>query len=108
MSERHTPGPWEAKEEYVHGRNGYGLICEVIDSPEGDARLIAAAPEMLEALEQIDLLVSGLMDPPMDMTWDQAIKAVCRQAIAKATEPNPSDSSQAARIAKQSKRKGEG
>jgi hypothetical protein len=55
----HTPGPWTAKSEefeeiwsMVVGKET--MIAEVFSrKPEADARLIAAAPELLEALEGI-------------------------------------------------------
>lgn len=65
---KHTPGPWEARGKAIVARgsprrnNAYnGRICNVQGAGEGDnkinatakanARLIAAAPQMLEALE---------------------------------------------------------
>lgn len=59
----HTPGPWTIREGVtpitVVGANGEALYHESdkrLPSVIGDARLIAAAPELLEALE-------GLMGP---------------------------------------------
>lgn len=64
----HTPGPWRA---YVHGKpehdneqwlvvavnrgvnDGDSLICEVNTLDRSDARLIAAAPDLLEALKKL-------------------------------------------------------
>ena len=66
---KHTPGPWDAVEAETGGNlkalqivsRTNKLVAEVNtvvrfvygkpDDPEADARLIAAAPEMLEALE---------------------------------------------------------
>ena len=61
---KHTPGPWRTKREgfstvYVEARIDGGLIQEVaacgpteagLEQQEANARLIAAAPELLEAL----------------------------------------------------------
>ena len=54
---KHTPGPWRIEEDEfgfaVHGKKTatYTVyICEQIDA-EPDAHLIAAAPELLEALK---------------------------------------------------------
>lgn len=67
MSSKHTPGPWKWSGEYTHpcgkpawtllGRHGlYGILtCDQGSAPqdlndEANARLIAAAPDLLEAL----------------------------------------------------------
>jgi hypothetical protein len=76
MSE-HTPGPWEARGKAIVVRgsprwnNAYnGRICNVQGAGEGDnkinkaakanARLIAAAPQMLDALEAVALFLHWL------------------------------------------------
>jgi len=51
----HTPGPWHidmnSDEEWLGVWNKDGCIAAIeSDNPEEDARLIAAAPEMYEAL----------------------------------------------------------
>lgn len=103
MSEtEYTPGPWRSGtvygaivadyktssyEESGHGDvNYYGghLVCESVEF-EANARLIAAAPEMLEALKEIvsdsgqgnshDSLLQEIVD----------IHSIARDAIAKAT-----------------------
>ena len=71
MKLKHTPGPWRAKRFSVIKSNGYKITqnrpagaapeaWEEIDKTyEANARLIAAAPEMLEALiEQYKWLYS--------------------------------------------------
>ena len=64
---KHTPGPWsytvdkdrgwDFKLTADHGKTEIVSGCGCCDSPwvscEADARLIAAAPELLEALENI-------------------------------------------------------
>ena len=66
MSTKHTPGPWNVLSESAFGRpyqivaqdgtmiTSWGSICRRA-SAEGraNARLIAAAPELLYALEQV-------------------------------------------------------
>ena len=53
---KHTPGPWEAKRGFVRDANGVSL-ADAWDytRPQEEcyvnARLMAAAPDMLEALE---------------------------------------------------------
>ena len=51
---KHTPKPWLVKPDSIDVFDKYGYtICEVYKGKEGIAnrRLIAAAPDMLEALE---------------------------------------------------------
>lgn len=87
MSTTHTPGPWMLQ------TSDSDIFVEVIDSPtEGvtlatlpadevgyaNARLIAAAPELLAALNTF-LLASDLKD---DSQWEA--RRLARAAIAKA------------------------
>jgi hypothetical protein len=61
MSGKHTPGPWTYEvHELSSGFSGIvydaqGYCVGTDHLTEADARLIAAAPEMLEALRQIGL-----------------------------------------------------
>lgn len=85
---KHTKGPWNqpryliyashmAKAEYpIHAKNR-GLIAKAYR--EADARLISAAPDLLEALQ--DILDTGFAGGP------QAKRA--RAAITKATGGQP-------------------
>jgi hypothetical protein len=62
----HTPGPWSYNRDEggMHGHvisTGDYIICELPDAGDGaspdteaNARMIAAAPEMLEALEEAE------------------------------------------------------
>ncbi|HEY8377419.1 MAG TPA: hypothetical protein VIK91_13075, partial [Nannocystis sp.] len=68
------------------------IICTLRDRPSGDAHLIAAAPEMLEALragggpdamEQTAFMLEG--DYPNTARWLRQIASAHRAAIAKAT-----------------------
>jgi hypothetical protein len=84
-----TPGPWQIKSDYEaytivgnidgpdDGRMHFTYVCEAQD--EDDVRLIAAAPEMLEALNAA-LLWLGAED--LDDIKDPREKI--RAAIAKA------------------------
>ena len=97
MSAAHTPGPWHTKREgfstvYVEASLGNGWVQEVAacgptaagqDQQEANARLIAAAPDLLEALESVTR-TSGRMP----ITSDPYFAAAMRRAaavIAKAT-----------------------
>ena len=94
MSTAHTPGPWRQAEgsgawwevtAANPSKKGFPTLRIASDVQKGaDAALIAAAPEMLEALQTIAA--------QLDQTWDaphrphrNAAKAVVRAAIAKAT-----------------------
>ena len=81
----HTPGPWEAEGDYVFAPIvGYDArIARVTDiDSEANARLIAAAPDLLEALrEAVGWMqhVPGIADSVGQIILDDA-----RAAIAKA------------------------
>ena len=116
---KHTPGPWECDmdldetglEVWAVGSRRINatkvatpLICRVVDhcidgqSAKATAHLIAAAPELLEALSIIanalspnSLPVNGMMAsydhaPMVREEADRAFE-VARAAIAKATQP---------------------
>ena len=87
----HTPGPWERHE------TGAIVGPKLDDKPvwlrpviarfetgvkEADARLIAAAPELLEALEELYHLIDDAHDGDRVFTFELAQKA--KAAIAKA------------------------
>ena len=95
---KHTPGPWEA--HYPEGSNGYwyiepdsrpngtGRIATAYhaDTPEqvaSNARLIAAAPDLLVALEEL-YTHHAYKDPEAQKALDTPVMAKARAAIAKA------------------------
>ena len=57
MSERHTPGPWNIGTGWIYAGpvTNARIICEFKEHPgnDGNARLIAAAPDLLAALEGV-------------------------------------------------------
>ena len=83
---KHTPGPWDfdsfALREEIRAENNplIAIVCSVhCDSPEqtkANAHLIAAAPDLLFALEKVYT----------DMNDDMPVRLrkVCYEAIAKA------------------------
>jgi hypothetical protein len=62
----HTPGPWELRQSTRHGywfidypqQEGSATLTK-LDCDEADARLIAAAPELLEALKDAIEIIEG-------------------------------------------------
>ena len=81
-----TPAPWMIAEDgciTVRDGNNYPEVARVYDAPfpemevKANARLIAAAPDLLEAIQ-------GLLNALPSATTHPAIKAA-RAAIAKAT-----------------------
>ena len=85
MSTQHTPGPWATRESATHvtvtNARGDAVFHDDkrIPGVMADARLIAAAPELLEALK---VLVENGGIGPEQMFHD------ARAAIAKATGEN--------------------
>ncbi len=91
----HTPGPWEAKRldsHHSHIQSENGLIARTalgIDQPpealHANARLIAAAPDMLEALEEARIALKHCVEcMELNSLPESAFRTV-RAAIAKAT-----------------------
>ena len=92
MSTQHTKGPWRVQRQNPSPTTGEwmisgakpGYLAEVRDCGSGDvqanARLIAAAPDLLEALQR-------MLDAPSHGTHEAMRRAneAARAAIAKAT-----------------------
>ena len=81
MSNQHTPAPWEVKDQWgyikVHSAdNGVCVIHGLDFKAQANARLIAAAPELLAALQKIDENAAESVE------W---IRRVVRDAIDTAT-----------------------
>jgi hypothetical protein len=90
--EKHTPGPWsfqpsESGDVIWIGNEGENAACVpgYADHPGNiaDARLIAAAPDMLDALRKI----AAIEDLYEGTDWQEIEEArlIARAAIAKAT-----------------------
>lgn len=94
--EQHTPGPWRVANTnaglFVGGAPGkYGYLAQVRhvrtnQDPMADARLIAAAPDLLAALENARNVLAGLAIGDLkSISPDSAALKQARAAIAKAT-----------------------
>lgn len=90
---KHTPGPWRYKPHSVDGN--YMLIFCSDDSSEGDnlrgycgeanARLIAAAPDLLGALKAAEQAMSNEIFASEVLASDSVVREMIRAAINKAT-----------------------
>ena len=84
----HTPGPWDVpnKSVKIRGCNFLATVHWDDDEAEANARLIAAAPDLLAALEAVTACLRGFHAAddfgPLD---DEAIDAAL-DAIAKAVQ----------------------
>jgi hypothetical protein len=98
---KHTPGPWRADlsddDFQLTGADGSPILMSFsdqygsssIDCDKADARLIAAAPDMLLALSWLLGLVErpSMASKPDDYEAEMLLaRAAARAAIAKATE----------------------
>jgi DNA repair ATPase RecN len=98
MTQHHTPGPWtlnETARQYtgqlsiLTDRNGDNNehICVVTNTnqfSEQDARLIAAAPDLLEALDEVRHEISRLNRAAGETVFNPAATEQVEEAIAKA------------------------
>lgn len=91
-TEKHTPGPWQQREVKasragitIEGRNGNYIAAVDCDgdreSMHANARLIAAAPDLLEACRLADEKLSSVTQPG-ESGWDAVM--ACRAAISQA------------------------
>jgi len=98
MKTQHTAGPWIIQEhkdknfgiDLTEGKKGK-VICNVTShyiaehqEAQANARLIAAAPELLEELQHISERIGTVR--PND-AFCQALKDIADKVIAKATQP---------------------
>lgn len=83
---KYTPGPWKIRGNEIIGGNG-SPICSMIYSQRVKAKLIAAAPDLLEALQDLLETYTDLfcdVEPNYDF-FDKAFAVgKAKKAIAKA------------------------
>lgn len=83
---KHTPGPWYREGKRIRG--DYGFVIEASGEliiSNADARLIAAAPSMLEALKLVSEFGCDCHDEP---ERSPCMVCVANEAIAKAEGKN--------------------
>ena len=90
MEAKHTPGPWSWTTDTLENRcditlhseaTGYSILYCCVKPREPNARLMAAAPDLLEALNE---LANGYSGNRFDVGIVPRLKKA-RAAIAKAT-----------------------
>ena len=81
---KHTPGPWKIRSFYnqdivyinAEDDKGFGIAEILGENKEANARLIASAPELLEACKVI-------LDADMGKSLPKSYRTMLEQAIAK-------------------------
>jgi hypothetical protein len=90
MTTQHTPGPWKAQgwnDLVVNSANGDTILAcpgsssGGIDEMQANARLIAAAPELLTALEWALEQLEDDLDPDYQLAFDAAMATVQKATV---------------------------
>ncbi len=84
---KHTPGPWT-----IRPRSGFDYGTTVYDVPEvctnisneQNARLISAAPDLLEACKALEILFAPLARDSTTASWIDKARAAIAKAEGKA------------------------
>ena len=89
MTQKHTPGPWGGNGGpmvYTRGANFIGMVHYDDEVAKANTRLIAAAPELLEALEAVMALEDNTSPFGGELQQDRIERTIeaARAAIAKA------------------------
>lgn len=82
----HTPGPWVVGVQGVFTTNPNYCLCRMwdgtrIEETEANKRLIAAAPDLLAACEEL-LLVAGTYKPIDMYDWERVSAVIDRAKAA--------------------------
>lgn len=87
---KHTPGPWQNDCGLVYGREPKNMSSPSfdifdasewpgdVDEAQANARLIAAAPELLEALELAESIVAAMLGGGRELVQIRAAIAKAR------------------------------
>ena len=91
MSAPHTTGPWHAGGDgtIIYAKDGFATASASIfhgrhggrDEAKANARLIAAAPELLEALQACDEAMDYMSEYDIPLTLPAQIKAAIAKAV---------------------------
>lgn len=82
----HTPGPWDAHDNgHIYGDNYASAVARVFENThqrdgeaQANARLIAAAPDILAALERSLNWLASYPGGCCENTYQQARAAICK------------------------------
>jgi len=84
----HTDGPWSTNNATIYGPSRNGLatpiavtqICDNVTdrSRVSNARLIAAAPELLKALENLERFYANDIRRFSNNAWDEIVHAIAK------------------------------
>lgn len=74
----HTPGPWAVSDDGTIESRHLGLVGHVANCSSGDARVIAAAPDLLNACLRALMLLS---DPEADENEADRVTLVLVDAL---------------------------
>lgn len=82
---KHTPGPWTTGGFYVKAADGHIMIADVTcgngpptDEEKANAHLIAAAPDMYEALVALTCSDNDVLNDGASPVWAAAMKAIAK------------------------------
>jgi len=88
---KHTPGPWMIEKGHIYGANGHSICqvhcftpmeCDRHTEEKANARLIAAAPDMLASLKEVRFIINS--DPTLHHLRSEPWWSHLGKAIAKA------------------------
>jgi hypothetical protein len=103
VKQKHTPGPWQLEADWMRNSHALftadgGWVCEIVtpvstetygrEHSLANARLIASAPDLLEALQALDSTMERVDRSHLTFTDRKLIDGMYAQilrAIAKAT-----------------------
>ena len=82
---KHTPGPWKLDTKWALIMHGATEICAIHTGNFANARLIASAPDLLEALQEYLNIDNDLIGGMPRTERHEDADSQARAAIAKAT-----------------------
>ena len=78
QTQKHTPGPWEIDEMWALIKHGNKEICAIHTGNKYDQTLLASAPDLLEACEDLVSRAYKLKGSDTSIELRQMIKAIAK------------------------------